>query len=560
MASEPNYAQLLNYIYSHQCLPYDTVPSSSKNVSDALTPEISKWKIHPVLINAPTGSGKSTFVFHQLADFAAQAGRYVLVLSNRLALNLQQKANLCDLYGLPYIGSKALAEIKLFRNIILLTYQSVLQELNSGRLASLPIKYIVLDEAHFFCSDSVFNPWTGFILSALQRTFPKAVRIYMSATPENVKPMLAALETYHLNTLPQRLPGPNYDITLDLLLKTNTPKILEYKFQPNFQNISLIFFYHWDSLLDTIQESFESPEKWLIFVSEKNTGKSLKQILGNNYADYIDADSPPRQITMLSKRQRFTKKVLISTSVIDNGLSIHDRDLTHVVVDTLDRISMIQMLGRKRLTSDEKICLYVKLPSEVEQISNYRQAMENLHATIVSYEKNPSGFVTHNWGGLTAAQQKLFAPSIQNGRMFLHTNVFAKYQLELKCSEFEQLEEQLEQDEFAFTKQVCSWFHKDFSKNMILDNSPISDAVEKMTAILNTKLDFPITAEHDIIKVADELKACLSTSELKKLKFKNDTANRAASEIRKLLTVYHLPFELSKKRNGVYYIYPIPSE
>lgn len=261
MASEPNYAQLLNYIYSHQCLPYDTVSCSSKNVSDALTLEISKWKIHPVLINAPTGSGKSTFVFHQLADFAAQAGRYVLVLSNRLALNLQQKANLCDLYGLPYIGSKALAEIKLFRNIILLTYQSVLQELNSGRLASLPIKYIVLDEAHFFCSDSVFNPWTGFILSALQRTFPKAVRIYMSATPENVKPMLAALETYHLNTLPQRLPGPNYDITLDLLLKTNTPKILEYKFQPNFQNISLIFFYHWDSLLDTIQESFESPEK-----------------------------------------------------------------------------------------------------------------------------------------------------------------------------------------------------------------------------------------------------------------------------------------------------------
>lgn len=44
MVFQSNYTQFLDYIYRNQCLPYDTVPCSSENVSDALASEIKNGK------------------------------------------------------------------------------------------------------------------------------------------------------------------------------------------------------------------------------------------------------------------------------------------------------------------------------------------------------------------------------------------------------------------------------------------------------------------------------------------------------------------------------------
>lgn len=562
MNQQPMHVQILDSIYRNQCLKYHTISYDNQNVCDSLESEIEKWNLYPILINAPTGSGKSSFVFNVLANHANQEKKSVLVLSNRLALNLQQKVHLCDLYDLPPIGSKTLSDIKFFRNVILLTYQAVLHELTQNSFAEMPIKYIVFDEAHFFCSDAIFNPWTESILLSLQTYFPKAIRIYMSATPENVKPIISAFEKRHFDMLRNRT-NVGYNTPYDNFLDTqllHQEFFMEYKFQENFQNISILFFYEWDSLLERIKaysnstEVFPDQDKWLIFVSEKEAGKQLKKSLGKDLADYIDADSPPKYIAELSRRQFFDKKVLISTSVIDNGISIQDSKLKNIVIDTTDRIQLIQMLGRKRLAANEQITLYVKLTSEIKDISDYRQVAENLYSTIASYEKNPSYFMYSNWGTLTTGQQNLFAPQFQNDGLVLGTNIFAKYQLALSCYIFEQLEDQLKTDEFAFAKQVCSWLHKEFSPNMLLEQTPIAKIVEKLTAILDTKLGIDITSPEGITDLVNELKGQLPPSETKKLGFKNDNANRNAADIRKIIEKYDLPYTLSNKKQGKYHL------
>lgn len=566
MSEQHTQAPLLELIHRSQCLEYNTISCSGAKISDELSQEIEKWNLYPILINAPTGSGKSSFVFTELAKYAAQTGQYVLVLSNRLALNLQQKSYLCKLYDLPNYGSKALADVKYFRNIILLTYQSILHELMNGSFSALRIKYIVFDEAHFFCSDAIFNPWTESILVSLQRCFPTATRIYMSATPENAKPIISAFEKYALDLLEQESttnPNTQYANHLKVALLLSQPKVFtEYKFQTNFQNISLAFFYEWDYVLDRIKESSKLSEaspkqdKWLIFISEKDVGRQLKRDLGSNIADYIDANSPSNYIAELTRRQLFDKKVLISTSVIDNGISIQDGNLKNIVIDTIDRIQLIQMLGRKRIDSNEEITLYVKLPSSVKAIQNYRQVAENLYSTIASYERNPTHFMYSNWGSLTTGQQNLFAPHIKDQGLFLGANTFAKYQLAVKCHEFEQLEDQLKMDEFAFAKQVCSWLQKDFSTDMVLENTPTTEIREQLISILNTQLGIPIPAEGEIKELANELKNKLPLNEIKKFKFKNDNANRGAEDIRKILKEYDLPFILSTKKNGHYHLQP----
>ena len=59
---------------------------------------------------------------------------------------------------------------------------------------------------------------------------------------------------------------------------------------------------------------------------------------------------------------------MISTNVIDNGVNINDPTVKHVVIHTYDRISAVQMAGRRRLKGKERINLYIKLPEDGKEL------------------------------------------------------------------------------------------------------------------------------------------------------------------------------------------------
>lgn len=52
--------------------------------------------------------------------------------------------------------------------------------------------YIICDEAHYFMTDSSFNPKTQFAFDSLVAVMPRLMIIMMSATMERVKPIVSS--------------------------------------------------------------------------------------------------------------------------------------------------------------------------------------------------------------------------------------------------------------------------------------------------------------------------------------------------------------------------------
>ena len=173
-------------------------------IGDALTPEIKYWHPdQPVFISAQTGAGKSHFIIHTLLPyvrshphFSESAPESILVLSNRLANNKQFKLDLNKQIQQEPPNANW-SKIQRIENVYIYTYQNILSQLKN--IAPWEIRYIVLDEAHFFIQDASFNPDTHAILQAVLSHFPFAVRIYMSATFQNCALPIYQLERRYIH-------------------------------------------------------------------------------------------------------------------------------------------------------------------------------------------------------------------------------------------------------------------------------------------------------------------------------------------------------------------------
>lgn len=381
--------------------------------------------------------------------------------------------------------------------------------------------------------------------------YPSSTRIYMSATPEDVKPAIAAIEYENF-----KQPIYNDPAYLRLLNSFNGAAITEYIFPRDYQHISLRFFSHWDTILGSILNASDS-NKWLIFVNQKETGRDLKKQLSSTLADFIHAASSSDTIRTLTRRQCFDQKVLISTSVIDNGISIHDSLLKNIVLDFVDYIELVQMLGRKRTYYGENINLYVKVPS-IDEVKEYRKCAESLYETMLSFEMNPSHFFQNRWGSLIDNEQKLFAPMPYQNSVTFGINTFAKYQLALQCGKYEKLEDELSKDANAYARQVCSWLQKPFSADLYLDHSLDQQAKSKMTEILNSYLDTSISADIGLVNLEESLKSCLNPMQIKNCKLKNDGSSRGAANIKKIIKAFDLPYSLSGKHKNSYQLTKTP--
>ena len=83
-----------------------TIDVATHWVSDGLAPCFQSWiRYNPVLISAQTGQGKNHFIMNTLIPYAAQTGQRVVLLSNRIALSVQQKIALLHALQKPNIYS-----------------------------------------------------------------------------------------------------------------------------------------------------------------------------------------------------------------------------------------------------------------------------------------------------------------------------------------------------------------------------------------------------------------------------------------------------------------------
>lgn len=356
---------------------YTPYRCNSTNVCEALREECAYWTARdPTLIDAPTGMGKTTFVYGVLIPRALSQGKNVLLISNRTALSVQQKIAIMELLESPMIGrltNKGIQETEIFGPVGVITYHRLPAFVNAPENQSWiqNLLFVVADEAHFFVADAAFNEWCDYYLNLLPHAFHHAVRIYMTATSWDVLAPLAQAERnkYH-------------DFSI-LLGPCRQREFRWYKFPASYDHVNLQFFDQLSEIQSRIKESKE--EKWLVFVDNKTKGETFAKELGDKAA-YIDVSRKGSETwNSLLAESRFEQQVLVTTSVLDCGVNIIDNKLHHVVVVTDSRTSLIQMLGRKRCRAGERVNLYVCDLSE-QKIAQRLQKCQELYSWYDRYK------------------------------------------------------------------------------------------------------------------------------------------------------------------------------
>lgn len=273
-----------------------------------------RWEpSQPVFISAPTGHGKNYFIEHTLIPYVEDLNgehnteQRVLILSNRLALREQIKnrlANGDDDTEAEYDPEEDMKTYHPYGPYVdVMTYQSLLHRAKSleqkqkQKNARSRYIYVICDEAHFFTSDSMFNPHTSKILEAIVRLFQDAIRVYMSATPYECLEHIIKYEReyqYRLNWN-----RPQY--------KDKSSPIVFYHFKRDYSYLDVKTYSSIaENLLDQIVKSVHRDKKrWLIFIDDKQKCADTKRQL----EEYGEKNNCPL-ITMDKDGKVKTEKVL----------------------------------------------------------------------------------------------------------------------------------------------------------------------------------------------------------------------------------------------------------
>lgn len=483
----------------------------------------SQW---PVLIQAPTGRGKNWFTINCLAKYAGIQGRRVLLLTNRSALTKQQRLEAAAEFDFPDYGQDVYDGCCIWSNMDIINYHNALEYIfDPNNLTKYQVSLVVFDEAHFFCSDSPYNSETSNILQQLIKYFSNCKRVYMSATPDEVKDILALEELrgylnrfIYGNTLVNGSPITNiYDDPIQMFLNclyqipinmnnqiqrvsnigyqgpevwqriaelqsAPLPSIKQYEFKSNYDHINLHFFYDWKEIEDIIKleqdESENVADRWLIFVSKKEDGKNLKQSIKEDvffvYSDSEgaigeeDEDSKvKRKLNEVVSNRYFQEKVMISTTVLYNGVSLEDSHLKNIVVDTLCKDDIIQMAGRKRCAPGEKVNLYIRIPT-VDIIKERIKRANKRYKSTQQYLKDPNNFFYKQW------KKSFFDPDLKeifdfrrsgNGTPIFVMSEYAPRHFAMESGHYSRMIELLQNNEAPYTleEEISSWFDKELS-------------------------------------------------------------------------------------------------
>lgn len=438
---------------------------------------------------------------------------------------------------------------------------------------NLHIRCIVLDEAHFFLSDAPFNSYTKDILERIQG-IKNAMRIYITATPKEVEQLIAYLE-YNICLNKEcywgKLGYSNNRISDEYTLK-------KYSIPVSYDYITLKFFSDWNMIESLVKQS---SDKWMIFVSSKKEGKVLQKKLGNEIAEYIDADTKfkePMRLQSLVRRKKFSSKALICTSVLDSGINIEDLNVKYVVIDTVNSVQAKQMLGRKRHDDHENITLYVRQMNKKDILNIYTNSQRR-YSELCEYEQGPVAYLQNNWGKIPESFQKAVAmhimPCIMPCNINDHystyvrfvPNPYYRYKLSIDMGSYEEILDAMEEDDDAFAKIVCSWFEKkfdpamkqeqdDFDKEIEADffqqNEEAIDRFLRENGLLENKgeMIFDLNGMLELNERLKNLKDSLKGNEAKKLiRYEKKNTSRVVASVNALFAYNGLSYKLEKKDN-----------
>lgn len=411
-----------------------------------------------VFIEAPTGSGKSYFITHYLYDFAYHNNQHIVMLVNRRILKDQMQKSVNEYNAL----------MKIQRNTFyIFTYQEIEESLeylhtlenlenfnyNEGWNCQKKINlikkcyYIVCDEAHYFLQDAMFNPKTfysfSFIINRIRESHNCV--IFMTATPMHIKPYIEHKIFNH---------------------KGDNIKAFNHSLSNKTTNINVHLFDKVDDLIDIIND-MKYKGKWLIFVNSKAIGKKISKGLREKFKDkiFIDADyikyghyKEREEVNKIIEEECSSKKILICTSVLDNGININDENLKNIVIITTNEIEFLQMLGRKR-NPDKNTNLFLCTGNK-SYFSYKKHTYYELYSMLKDYKVIQNKDILHFLNERYVQTETLINYYLQmkkKDRYYIYANPLAFEEIHNRYIFNFEMKSKMENDKYAFVKKQFDW-------------------------------------------------------------------------------------------------------
>ncbi|EOS69493.1 hypothetical protein C818_02274 [Lachnospiraceae bacterium MD308] len=425
-------------------------------LTNIINDDLRNWNPHSqIFIAAPTGSGKTQFILRKLLPYVIKNGREILYLSNRVLLHKQIVKEVCSLQNVPYelLENQKIAELS---GITCLTYQT-LQEMNDwGTIINQFFHYVVLDEVHYITEDSLFNPKIQRFLDWLEWRKNCFVTIAISAT---IEPVLGYLGFYNSewqlvyeDENKEHYLRRAHDIVLRL--KGIPEELIFYHMERTMPQFKVYIYETVNELAQIISEDI-SEDKWLVFQSNKEKAASqlLRNLNGNAFL--LTADNKEcEEMQRIVERNQFRSKVLVTTKVLDNGISLHDKKLKNVALETISQTEFIQMLGRRRIEEGEDIALNVYIP---KLSANYLKNLvfNTLAPMLKLAELSEKEVLTEIMNDEEAYQRAKMLYDVKDGKLLLNT--IAVNMLKKRRQFAEKMALELENNANAFVEQQLQW-------------------------------------------------------------------------------------------------------
>lgn len=297
-----------------------------KTITDLVKEDYKNWKFGQgaIILDGATGSGKTSFILNTLAKYLQSRNERILYLVSRKKLqdDLLRFVDNLDLDDTIYVT----------------TYQSIQTRLIKHKPLQYNYKYIVYDECHYFTSDG-WNRYTDKIFDFFKMKQNSAANIFMSGTGENIFNWLK-----------------NKGFT--------TRKENIYTIPYNYDYVEKVVFYYDDSTVEDIFNNLKDNEKCIYFSKTLDRAKKLfdkykdkANFICSRFCRYKKYNQDCIK-TYSRDLITFEKPILITTTALDVGVSLIDRNIKYIITDLNNIDQLQQCLGRKRIIDTTDTCIF----------------------------------------------------------------------------------------------------------------------------------------------------------------------------------------------------------
>ncbi|WP_186430059.1 DEAD/DEAH box helicase family protein [Clostridium sp. BSD9I1] len=469
-----------------------------KWVADTIGDEYKLWKHGDIVkIQAQTGTGKTFFIKNTLIPYLKSYERLIYVC-NRTNLKRQLKKDLLFQFGeeIPYLKNKnneyelddegnrildinAIDSITTINNITITSYHSIQSnmldaEYNIDKKYQIgSYDYIVLDECHYIFADGAFNNKCRLAFEALIKNISfSSTTIFISATMEEIDEPIS--------------------ISINKYWSSRKPRIWNYTTGIDYSYVNTKYFKNLKDLILVIKND-KTNDKWLIFVSNLNDAEAIIEAVGKELCTIIKAGDKNDEVKNIVNNSKFNAKILITTKAMDNGININDDKVTNIVIMAWDKITFIQMLGRKRIdiNNAQEINLYINTrykKSFEKKLELYNKKKQEV--ILFSEENNLFNRKYDNNLDSIGKLNDLFYRNKENGQWSI--NKVGDLRLDIdKCFAEEMVKKFKKDCNFAFIKEQLKWLNlkHTFDESNLLEDVILQDDIETLENYLNTMLD-----------------------------------------------------------------------